>query len=549
MALTSTIRTSVTPFIPDEREHRRQLANWIRNAHEGRQLYQLSASTGTSSGRTIWEKLDEVVSIKDFGAKGDGVALDTTAIQAAVSSGFPAIFAPAGTYNIGNISIPATVKTFFGTGEGTKFVATGSLSAFVPLMYFNALSGFSVHNFALDVSAVTYSSVHAIQFGTCKVGNVFNIHEYAGGFIGIYAPACEDVNFDNIAIDTAANIGFVADTIPQRLHLTNLRVGPTSVGHAIQIQGGNQHIIANCYVNLPEGFGINYLSCADSLIVGNTCIVDRIEGINIQDSNKITIANNLVYANASHSDFAISIFASSSSVQHCLIANNRTYFNGKSGIALAASSTQPCKQNHVIGNFVVSPNQLNESMGAAVLLYGSTLCTENTVQGNRLIDEGSTAKYVVNEWNDGNGNPGSNFMIYNPVITAAGLVRQNNPLTSTTRVWDCERETFVPTITAGGGSLGSVSATGSFCRRGEFVDVAMTINIVSNSTGAVSIVATTPLTTFSRGVLNGRETNVAGVQLQGIGDGGTSISIFRYDNAYPGTNGARLVLSGILELS
>ena len=51
--------------------------------------------------RTVHEKLGEVVSVKDFGAKGDGQIDDTTAIQAAVNNFVNeggAIFFPAGNY-------------------------------------------------------------------------------------------------------------------------------------------------------------------------------------------------------------------------------------------------------------------------------------------------------------------------------------------------------------------------------------------------------------------------------------------------------------------
>jgi hypothetical protein len=45
-------------------------------------------------------KLAQTVSVKDFGAIGDGVANDTAAIQAALDSGADAVYFPSGTYNI-----------------------------------------------------------------------------------------------------------------------------------------------------------------------------------------------------------------------------------------------------------------------------------------------------------------------------------------------------------------------------------------------------------------------------------------------------------------
>lgn len=44
-------------------------------------------------------KLSEIVSVKDFGAVGDGVTDDTAAIQAAFDSGAKFIYLPSGSYN------------------------------------------------------------------------------------------------------------------------------------------------------------------------------------------------------------------------------------------------------------------------------------------------------------------------------------------------------------------------------------------------------------------------------------------------------------------
>lgn len=67
--------------------------------------------------RPINAKLQEIVSVKDFGALGDGSTDDTTAFQNAVDSGAGAVYVPQSTsyYKVGDFNVPDGVKVF---GEG-----------------------------------------------------------------------------------------------------------------------------------------------------------------------------------------------------------------------------------------------------------------------------------------------------------------------------------------------------------------------------------------------------------------------------------------------
>ena len=77
------------------------------------------AGTGAVS-RTVQSKLRDVVSVKDFGAIGDGVADDTAAIQAAVDYGITIkckVFFPAGTYLVTDtINLPIGAQLAGETG-------------------------------------------------------------------------------------------------------------------------------------------------------------------------------------------------------------------------------------------------------------------------------------------------------------------------------------------------------------------------------------------------------------------------------------------------
>lgn len=99
-------------------------------------------SNYTSEGavlRTLQHKLDERVTVKDFGAVGDGIADDTTAIQAAILQIYPraqnsnvrvrrVLYFPAGTYLISSeLAIPSYVK-LVGEGVDSTFITqTGSV--------------------------------------------------------------------------------------------------------------------------------------------------------------------------------------------------------------------------------------------------------------------------------------------------------------------------------------------------------------------------------------------------------------------------------------
>jgi hypothetical protein len=80
----------------------------------------LAAGSGATQ-RTALNKLRDVVSVKDFGAVGDGVADDTVAFQAALNSGaYVHVFVPAGTYRITSTINITQQNTLSGPEGGTQ---------------------------------------------------------------------------------------------------------------------------------------------------------------------------------------------------------------------------------------------------------------------------------------------------------------------------------------------------------------------------------------------------------------------------------------------
>ena len=69
-----------------------------------------------ATATTVQDKLAQTVSVKDFGAVGDGVTNDTVAIQAAINSGKD-LFFPAGTYLASNLVQSTSFQRFYAHGQ------------------------------------------------------------------------------------------------------------------------------------------------------------------------------------------------------------------------------------------------------------------------------------------------------------------------------------------------------------------------------------------------------------------------------------------------
>lgn len=92
-------------------------------------------ATGATQSRTLADRFADVLNVKDFGARGDGKADDTAAIQAALNaaatsgSGVKTVFAPAGNYRVpSGIVIPERGYLLGAGANTTTFTCAGAVT-------------------------------------------------------------------------------------------------------------------------------------------------------------------------------------------------------------------------------------------------------------------------------------------------------------------------------------------------------------------------------------------------------------------------------------
>lgn len=80
-------------------------------------------ATGSDTRRSLADRFADVVNVKDFGAKGDGVVDDTLSVQSALATG-KSVYIPAGEYHItSNLALQSNTHVF---SEGATFLVKGT---------------------------------------------------------------------------------------------------------------------------------------------------------------------------------------------------------------------------------------------------------------------------------------------------------------------------------------------------------------------------------------------------------------------------------------
>jgi len=132
-----------------------------------------------ATGQTVQTKLEQYVSVKDFGAVGDGVTDDTAAIQAALDAG-KSVFFPDGFYKCNNLTVSTSGQVLFATGNARLIKNGDGALLTIPVTYveINGLvfdgTGYTGHNISASGSnlrLINSGSVHAAGRAVLATGS------------------------------------------------------------------------------------------------------------------------------------------------------------------------------------------------------------------------------------------------------------------------------------------------------------------------------------------------------------------------------------------
>ena len=322
-------------------------------------------ATGTGSvTRTVASKLNDTVSVKDFGAVGDAVTDDTAAIQAAMNSGATSIYFPYGTYVVSSaINIPST-RNLYGDGPVNSTILTNSATANIFNINTPYACGFTNLRFT---TAVTRTGGSYIQ-GPSSIINTFSIvHrcEFVAPYIAINMQNMVQFEISNCYI-VAYGVAGVIVSCPLSPDSGDSAIfacvfdGASSTGTAIyQASSGGLRVTNNKFL----GGDYHYLGMYDSGAIGTSILLLQ------NNSSENAIISNFAFNEIGNTSFAsviitgnqITIAASASAIsvidtgivwmtQMVIGANTINLWNSSVGINIGRMFRGSIYTNSFFGN-------------------------------------------------------------------------------------------------------------------------------------------------------------------------------------------------------
>lgn len=326
----------------------------------------------------VCEKLAQYVSVKDFGAVGDGTTDDTAAIQAAIDAvaneGGGTVYINPGNYSVSQLVWKDTVS-IFGAGNTSKLIANGDppdQGIFVSTA--GPITNCFLRDFYIDCSAQVASGngLYLSRLTRCEISGLYIYNARAFGSL----------------IFKSINCKYLKNTIDTTRQWDGMTISGSGVNQSV-----NNLIEGNIVLNSYDS-GIGFTASQGTVCVGN--LVDRraitpggsyyAPGIDASGCQNSVITGNYVIGN----QFGISL------LQH---PNS-----GYNPFRVTCTGNTVCNSIYgiMIGSVVVIPPAVTTYSLNEIILSGNKI-VEASVEGIHI----DTASYITVSGNDisycGNG--------------------------------------------------------------------------------------------------------------------------------------------------
>jgi len=367
--------------------------------------------TGTGAvATTVQARLRQSLSVKDFGATGDGSTDDTTAIQNALNAGTGrSVYFPAGTYRVSTTLVVKTETTLLGDGINKSIIKlTSGFSAAAAMLRNDVITG------TTDVYYDNDIEVYGLTFDGNS--NATRTSELLA-FLKIL-----NLNFRNCSVQNSTFIGLACTAsknvvVSQCYFTNNGRPMPSTtsapaVWFATTAQGSPYDVRVENNYFLENNWSAAYFMPVRGSFSNNNCIDNGESTIFASDAGSYLRIENNHIAGATRSN--ISASGIECGAPYTIITGNVIESCGADGIALSDVQNVTIADNHIFNNGQ-EPGYYPYANGITIIGTASSPNQPDHIQihGNRIGDRQGTKTQYAAVGFGGSGAACTNVAIYN----------------------------------------------------------------------------------------------------------------------------------------